>query len=232
VKKYLSLILLVLLSGCARQSIEVPAGFFTKPESIVITEISGLKPYFHTHSSKGVVGILDAVVIDGVTTSIQEKVKEIDALETVQYYYYAQFKQSFSQRGFTTKEEKVPLVRENLSKAEGQEKEAPYNFKPLKDKYQVRYALILDPHAFGTLRSYYGFIPTSCPKGYADLSLYLVDLNNNLIVGEYRGSALAEPKGDWDTPPEYSPLVTAAKEALASVLQSAHAFIFKNQKGT
>ncbi len=108
-----------------------------------------------------------------------------------------------------------------------EDKSAPYDFRFLKDKNLAHYALIIDPHTFGVQREYYGFIPISSPKGYANLSIYLINLKDNSIIGEYRASVVEKVEGERDSPPDYTAVVNASKNALAKALSDAYIFFFQ-----
>ncbi len=129
---------------------------------------------------------------------------------------------------FKVKELKNIIKKGNLQSSPVNDvKYAPYDFRFLKNESGADYALVLDPRAFGLSRSYYGFVPTSPPAGYANMSVYLVNLSDNSIVGEYGTIIQEETYGEWDTPPEYKGLVAATKNVLSKVLNDAYGFFFQ-----
>lgn len=105
---------------------------------------------------------------------------------------------------------------------------SPYDFSSLKSKHGAKYALVLQPNHFGAQRSYYGFIPTSAPAGLADITVYLVKLDDNSIAGYFNTTVTEAVKGDWDVPPHYSALTAASNKALTKALNNAYRYLLSN----
>ncbi len=65
------------LSGCStRESVQIPQTFFSQPNSVVITQLSGLEePGYYR---KGKQGLVDFAISDVMTNSLQEKIREIN----------------------------------------------------------------------------------------------------------------------------------------------------------
>lgn len=221
------LFLTFLITGCtSRENLQISQNFFSKSNTILITQLSGLEePHFY---KEGPQGVADFVINEAMTESLQERVKAIKANDTLDEYYYKRFGNLLEARYLKLKEIKNPIAKKSLQDSPiDDDKYAPYDFRFLRDKYKVDYALVLDPRAFGVTRAYYGFIPISEPKGYADLSIYLINLSDNSIVGEYKASIKEQVLGEWDTPPNYVEVVTTAKAALAKALSDASIFFFR-----
>lgn len=221
------LCLMVLLSGCAtkRENMKIPQAVLEKPTAIVITQISGLEE--PTYYKSGSQGLLDLAVNDLITDSMQDKIKEIDAASVTENQYYQPMGKNFDDRSFKVTRITAPLDREKLRPAPVDEAQyAPYDFRFLKNKHGVEWALILDPHAFGVERSYYSIVPTGAPTGFANISVYLVNLKDNSIAGLYKASVNEAVEGEWDAPPEYLVLTAASKKALGKALHNAHTHLF------
>ncbi len=221
--------LVVLLAGCGthRENMNIHPVCLSKPSTVVITQIEGLdKPYFYKVGNQG---LIDAVVNEAVTSSVCNKIESIDAKPVVDAHYYKPFEAVFAGQSFKVTNVSEPLIRQELlPHAVDEARFAPFDFRPLKSRYGADYALILHPRLFGTERSYYGFIPTSKPKGLANLAVYLVKLEDNTLVGYYNTNVYVPAQGDWDTPPEYLALTDASKNALTKALNDAHAYLFSN----
>lgn len=225
-KLFLWLLILGTVSGCSqRENLQISEGFYAKPSSVVITQVSGLEePGFYRRGNQGVV---DFMVSDIMTDSMQEKLRQMKADTILNDYYYKRYGSRLASRSMNVTEVKNPINKKSLQSDPNDDlQHAPYDFRFLKKSYGADYAMVLDPHSFGVIRSYYGFIPTSAPKGYADLSIYFVDLSNNSIVGEYKASIEQTVEGEWDTPPEYASLTRASKDALAKALSDAYTYFF------
>lgn len=225
---YSTLILGILIVGCSnnRNNVEISPTHFNKPSTIALAQISGLeKPYFLKTGNQG---ILDFAINEVITDSVSYKVSQIDAKPIVFEHYYQPFQRSFTLKSFNVTQVPNVLVKDQLKKPPlTGDQYAPYDFRFLKTQYGVDYALVLEPRAFGTIRSYYGVIPTSAPSGYSDIKIYLIKLIDNTIAGYYNSKIDVAVKGDWDVPPDYTALVNASKESLIQALKNAQAYFFK-----
>jgi hypothetical protein len=213
-----------LVSACStRENVKIPQTFISKPATLVMTHLSGLeKPGYY---KAGRQGLADYAISQLMTMDMREKIEEIDAGMIMEDYYYKRFGGTFESKSFKVEMVKDPIKKEHLTSFQNDDlKYAPYDFRFLKNKSAADYAIIVEPHAFGVQRPYYGFIPTGKPMGYANLSIYLVNLSDNSIVGEYRTSIEEQVHGEWDAPPDYSALVNATKNALAKALSDAYVF--------
>lgn len=217
----------ILLSACAtnREHVVIPPAFLANPKTLAIVQLSGLeKPGYYKIGQQG---IFDVLINEAMATSAQEKIEKMDATPIVKEYYYKRFSHIFASQSFEVKEDPTPLNKESLTPPPIKNlKYAPYDFRFLQGRYNVEYALILDPISFGVERSYHGFFPTDAPKGFARVSFYLVNLSNNSIVAECHTAEQDIVKGEWDTPPEYSNLIKSIKAALAKAISGAYIFFF------
>ena len=214
------------LVGCAgRQDMEITKDTFEKPSSIVIAQVAGLENAgFYKEGGQG---IIDILINEAMTTSVAESIGKVNTAEIVEQHYFKPFEIAFLDKSFKVTKAGEKLRRDSIVKYEGNdEKHAPYCFKALKNQYNAELALILEPKLFGTIRKYYGFIPMGAPKGYADLVVYLVRLEDNTVLGHYNASVRIDVTGDWDTPPDYTELAKASKTALATALNNAYLHFF------
>ncbi len=226
IKQLIVLFTFIFLVGCAgRKDMEIPKNVFAKPSSIVIAQMTGLENVgFYKEGGEG---LIDAVINEAMTSSVTESIKKINTTETVEEYYFKLFEIAFLDRSFKVNKLNEKLKRDSLPKYDGDaEKHATLDFRSLKDKHNVELALILEPIQYGVTRKYYGFIPMGSPKGYANLVVYLVRLEDNEVLGHYNASAQIETKGDWDVPPDYTELAKASKTALAAALNNAYTHFF------
>lgn len=224
--KYITTLIFLVLIGCAgRKDMELSKDIFNKPSSIVITQVEGLEnPGFYKEGEQGMV---DFLISSAITDSVAEGLKKINTTEIIEEHYFKPFEIAFLNKSFTVNKLSEKLKREALCKYEGDhEKCASLDFRSLKSKHNAEFALVLDPKLFGTIRKYYGFIPIGAPKGHADLTVYLVRLEDNAVMGHYNASVRTEVQGDWDTPPDYAALVKATKTALATALNNAYLHFF------
>lgn len=70
--------------------------------------------------------------------------------------------------------------------------------------------VVLEIQAAGTIRSYYGFIPTGAPRGYFSCRGSLIDLSNNKLLWTAVGVQIVPIEKPWDQPSDSYPNVTTA----------------------
>ncbi len=226
-KLFYVLSLVILLGGCAtkRTNLILSDNFLQTASTIVIVEVSGLeKPVYYKDGDQK---FLDVLINEAFAKAITKKLEKIDVREVVIQDYYDLFHKSFSLRKFKI----VPGLKHISAKDLGEPPvdkadHAPHNFQFLREKYHAEYALILHPTVFGLTRSYYSFIPLGPPEGYADLTVYLVNLRDNSLEGYYHSVAHVSVEGKWDEEPDYTNLMNASKNALTTALNQAHSHFF------
>lgn len=102
---------------------------------------------------------------------------------------------------------------------------AKKDFTKLKTQLNIDKLMVISPTAIGTIRSYYGFIPTSAPTGYAKLNGQIVNLNTNVMEwNQLTEQSVPTRDGVWDVPPQYPSLTEAV---FASITQSNDALFNK-----
>jgi hypothetical protein len=235
-KNILALLLVVILTGCSgiqkRENREIDPVFFTKPSSVLITEISDFKPpYYNVHvednHSAGLIGAL----VTGITRAIAESANE-EASQAVRNIildpilsknYYDPFKRSLESRGCSTKALYAPLLLKELAEIDANHSFAPFDFRHLKELHNVDYALVANPARIGITR-----FPGLFGKSIKNITVYfyLVNLSDNSIVGYFDSTLDNEVIGDWDVAP-YTLLTKGLEEALAKAFDDAHMFFFK-----
>ncbi len=222
-----SFVFAVLFSGCAtkRENVSPPNSFFTKKSTITVAQISGLKPCYAMYGEQGLLG---CIVNENMSRELAKKVEKIDPKPIVDEYYYKRYEKTLMDKGFKVVSNKNPINEKELQRIESDDgKLAPYDFKPLKRKYNTEYALILVSEGFGVFREYRSMFPVSEPMGFADLRMYLINLSDNSIVSEYKSTIKQPVEDEWDTPPDYASVVQTAKDALSKSFNKAHTFLFK-----
>ena len=226
VKRLFAMLFSLLLVGCAgRQDMEISKTVFDKPSSIVIAQVTGLEDVgFYKEGHQGLVEFL---FNEAMASSVAESIKKINTAEILEQHYFKPFEIAFLDKSFKVIKASEKLKKDSLVKYDGNDERcAPYSFKELKDKHNTELALVLEPKLFGAIRKYFSFVPTGAPRGYANLVVYLVRLEDNVVLGHYNAEVRIETKGDWDTPPDYTELNKASKTALATALNNAYLHFF------
>jgi hypothetical protein len=89
----------------------------------------------------------------------------------------------------------------------------------LRAEKKVDALILLQVRRYGTIRSYYGFIPLSAPQGFFEVRGQMVDLETGVLVWQSQipeKQATVPAAGDWDQPPDYPNLTAALRSAMAS----------------
>lgn len=85
-----------------------------------------------------------------------------------------------------------------------------HDYRALKEKYGVDKLVVINVVRIGTIRSYYGFIPTGDPSGISHLAGYIVNLDNNQLEWKQAVTqTVPNASGNWDTPPDFTGLTKA-----------------------
>lgn len=202
------------ISACSstRHNVVVSESFLSKPNTVVMTHVTGIE--HGNYYSYGSQGLLDIAFAHAVTDGVRKRLARLPSEPILQTDYYQKFKKIFPKK-VKVKKAKEPIDRNSLKKFANKDLAfAPFDFRFLKEQYHTSHALILFPEQFGIVRNYYGPAPTSSPYGRAWLRLYLVDLDDNSVVGERHVIADVAVEEKWRTPPEYPVIVNVAEEAL------------------
>lgn len=94
------------------------------------------------------------------------------------------------------------------------------DFTSLKDQYGVDKLLLVTITRIGTLRSYYGFIPTSDPVGSCIINGQIVNLSNNQLEWNHTVTQnVPNGEGSWDAPPDFPGLTKAVYSAYEQTQQ-------------
>ena len=219
--------MLLTMVGCANkfENIELCDSVLKKPSSVVIIQNNTPVPQFHKTGGQG---LLDVAINNMMTNSAAERVAEIDTQAVINERYIKPFAAAFRNKSFSVSQHLEPLDFTKLSAYQGDcDTCAALDFTAInRGTGNAEMALVLETHAVGVIRDYYGFIPTSSPQGYAKVTVYLVCLKDNSVLGRYHVEAKANVDGNWDTPPDYIELAEASRVALASALDRSYMHFF------
>jgi hypothetical protein len=93
------------------------------------------------------------------------------------------------------------------------------NLGALRAQHEIDLLVLLQVRRFGTIRSYYGFIPLGAPAGFFEVKGQMVDLKTGQLLWQSQiaeKSATVATAGDWDQPPDYPNLTAALRAAMAN----------------
>lgn len=168
----------------------------------------------------GAQGLLDMAINEAMSATLEEHLESLDVEEfrTIQEI----FTQKFKEKGINnilfleddTNGEELKIYKKNIGKSEHKN-----SFFGFKEKYDIDYLIVFSISRYGTIRSYYGFIPLGPPKGLFEANGMLVNLKTNQYewyVEMEEEESSSEIMGEWDEEPDYPNLTNAIYEALHS----------------
>ena len=217
--------LILFSTACKRDNVKFSQEFLNKKGSIsLVWSANSTNGSVYQEGSQG---LLDIAVTQLATASLFAKIRNIVVNPYVDDFYLKKFGNEFGKRQFNAKLVQLPLDSDSLQKSSSNEKKMFWiDFREFKSKYGAEYVLYLDIPKFGISREYFSFIPTSAPKGKSMIDIYLINTTDNLIESEYHDIRSIDVQGEWDTPPEYSPVKDAAITSLKSSLEAAFVTLF------
>ena len=196
------------LAGCATQGpIPLDKSYWShKPGSVGVVVVKMPKP---ATLRVGAQGLLDQAINSAMADSLT---KHLNALSMDDFRAGGNaVAKHFSNQGIPTKFIPEELDLTTLAKVEQPQKGyAKVDFSALKARYGVDQLVVLEVVAAGTIRSYYGFIPTSAPKGYFSCRGLLVDLSNNKLLWVGTSVQQVVVEAPWDQSDENYPHIDTA----------------------
>jgi hypothetical protein len=93
------------------------------------------------------------------------------------------------------------------------------NLAALRTAQKLDAVVLLQVRRYGTIRSYYGFIPLGAPAGFFEVQGQMVDLRTGTLLWQTvipENKASVPATGEWDQPPAYPNLTAALRAAMGS----------------
>jgi len=212
--KILLFAFIAMLTGC----VTVTPNFAVKQQfwndkSKTIGIVIGDMPKPSAHKG-GQQGLLDIAINNSNADDLETHLNTLDVSSIRNVA--TKFTKYLRGKGLKVKQFKNPLNLESLPdfEAENDDTKKIYytnkDYRGLKSKYGVDKLVVINIVRVGTLRTYYGFIPTSDPNGLSHLGGYVVDLKNNQM--EWKQSVINQiphNSTEWDSPPKFNALTKA-----------------------
>lgn len=204
----LAILALTALAGCATQGpVQLDRSYWEhKPQSVGV--VIAVMPPAAT-LKMGNQGLLDVAINDAMADQLT---KHLRSLSMDQFRESGQVIATF----FTKQEVAAKVIPADLDlKALPKVQQemdgfATRDYTGLKAKYGVDQLVVLEVQAAGTIRNYYGFIPTGAPQGYFSCRGSLIDLSNNKLLWTAVGVQTVPIEKPWDQPSDSYPNVTTA----------------------
>lgn len=238
--KFIFIILLgIVVSGCAskRENMVLSDNFKNNPGAVLVTEIAGFEnPQYHVDKAQGsnsgnilldaLASVTSSLITNSSAAAGREAVNCIDACVVLEDDYFKPFMNSLQTKGFTALKTDIIKATELKEYEIKEEKYAPYDFRFLQ-RHGAKYAFVLEPHFFGA--KHRGTF--SNPMATTIISIYAVNLENNLLEGYFKTAVEVKVQDDWEQN-DYQGFVKATVEALETALKQAHTFLFTEKQST
>jgi len=207
--------LMFLATGCATVVPNISAGqkFWSDKQHAIGVAVIKL-PAAGAHKS-GSQGLLDIAINNSMASDLethlsQQDVTKIENLADKIASY-------LQEKGFEVKRISDQVDPEAFPEQEASGGGKHYSlrdYSSLKEQHGIEKLVLLSINQIGTIRSYYGFIPTSSPAGYASLNGQVINLTTAEL--EWNQNAVQQTpsaESEWDVPPDFPGLTQAMEMA-------------------
>lgn len=205
------------LVGCATVTpdIAVNQNFWKDKKQVIAVAVADV-PKPTTHKA-GAQGLLDIAINDAMADELDIHLGTIDTSEINKLV--DEIVGYLSQKGYDAKGISnvinVSEISDFENESTGKGHYAEKDFRVLKEKHGADKLVLISAVRLGTIRSYYGFIPTSSPTGLSHLNGQIINLGTNELEWNQKVEQRVPFEGEeWDTPPDYPSLSKAVTTAL------------------
>ena len=169
----------------------------------------------------GAQGLLDIAINAALAADLKAHLLTLkpDGFDTTR----ANFSSELQRRGLQARVVDTPIDLEKYEEFEKPDGATGDYFdkdlKPLAGKETIDFLVLLSVNGFGTIRSYYGFIPLGAPQGYCRVSGRMIDLHSNQLMWrttETEEDAMVTSLSPWDQEPNYPNLTLAINKAVTN----------------
>ena len=208
---------LLLLSGCATVATTVPMKneFWSQTDRTVTVALAKL-PDTLPHRA-GAQGLLDMAINEAMADELTKALKTItltDSYGGARSEVVKRMQEKGLKASFVDKAIDVGALKE-FSTEDKSRTYAVLDYRPLKAELGSDRLLVFTVVQVGTIRSYYGFIPTSRPSAILNARGEIVDLQTNEVLWRETTSNSAQIDDPWDQPPDFKNVDTAVQKVIA-----------------
>lgn len=209
----------VLSAACAPTRITVKPEFWQDRQSRIGVALTP-RPEAGAHKV-GAQGLLDMAINAGMAADLKAHLQTVDVTEFDRIR--DRFASELARRGMNVvvlpgylDPSTYPARGEDAPKIEnGYERD----LTALRAEQKLDAVVLLQVRRYGTIRSYYGFIPISAPFGFFEAKGQMVDLRTGSLVWQTQLSeqaSMVPARGEWDQPPAFPNLTAALRTAIAN----------------
>lgn len=201
------------LGACATvpNSVDNRQAFWAQGGETAVAHVAWPTPDAHR---VGAEGLLDMAINSAITGGVRGHLAEVDLTDTYAALL-TDLQAELTARGVPTKIVERPVDPTLLPKFEGAKKgeDALVDMRRWRNRFDADYLCLVHVAASGTMRPYYGFVPTGRPTGFSSVGVEIVDLRTNALVWRYATQVSREIPGEWDVKPDYPNLTESVGEA-------------------
>jgi hypothetical protein len=208
---------LLLLSGCATvgTTVQMKSEFWSQTDRTVSVALAKL-PDTQPHKA-GAQGLLDMAINEAMADELSKALKTITLTDS---YGAARSEvvKRMQEKGIKAAFVEKPVDPGALKDFSTEDKSRVYadkDFRPLKTDLGTDRLLVFTVTQVGTLRSYYGFIPTSRPSAILNARGEIIDLQTNEVLWRELTSNTAQIDDPWDQPPDFKNVDAAVQKVIA-----------------
>lgn len=167
-------------------------------------------------------GLLDIAINNAAASDLETHLNGLKTDEVLQLA--SQITGYLNQNGYTARQFKDTIKIDDLPDFEqtksGSDYYASKDFRSYKTKYGIDKLVLIRVTRLGTIRDYYGFIPTSEPSGLSSINGKVINLaNNQLEWNQTVEQRVPNMDESWDMPPDFPGLTKAMYTALSQTKQ-------------
>jgi formylglycine-generating enzyme required for sulfatase activity len=209
----------VLATGCAPTRIGLRSDFWQERQIRVGVALAA-RPVAGTHKV-GSQGLLDMAINAGMAADLNAHLQTLDVSDFEKIR--DRFATELSNRGMNVvvltgavDPDKYPPRAEEAPKIENA---YVRDLTALRTEQKLDAILLLQVRRYGTIRSYYGFIPLGAPSGFFEAKGQLIDLRTGAMLWQAQMTeqqATVPAMGEWDQPPAYPNLTAAIRVAISN----------------
>lgn len=209
----------LLTAACAPTRVTVKPEFWQDRQARIGVALTP-RPEAGAHKV-GAQGLLDMAINAGMAADLKAHLQTVDvsAFERIR----DRFASELGKRGMNVvvlpgylDTGKYPERAEDAPKVENA---YGRDLSALRTEQKLDAVVLLQVRRYGTIRSYYGFIPLGAPAGFFEAKGQMVDLRTGALVWQTQMTeqqATVAGMGDWDQPPAYPNLTAALHVAIAN----------------
>ena len=183
-------------------------------------------PTARLYKITGSAGILDYLIFEVTTSELKDRLEKEKTQTYIEKFFIANFRKEFSSAGLTVNTMKDAYHRSDLVKLDEGFEDPPYDFKPLANRLEVDYLVVLDVLKFGIESKNKDFPLRPISKASALVTGYIVEGSTNNMLTKFTLSRNMRYSNNWNVPPEYHGLTNSIKLCIRDAINDFYCTLF------